>query len=80
MKKEDYLKLMEYNNQLEEQLKTLCNHLMKIKRYAARHQPKLWLSAGYSPDLPLTDDAQQGPMVTQLFGMVDNIRKTFRKG
>lgn len=78
MKREEYERLLERNQVLEEELKSLCNLIMKIKRHADRQVPRCWISAGYDPYKELTDEAQQGPLITELFEMVEQCRKQVR--
>lgn len=65
------------NANLEIQLRDLCNLIMKIKRQADKKG--MWISAGVNPYVPLTDESQQGPLVTSLYEKVEEIRKVVRK-
>lgn len=76
MKKEEAERLTERVRVLEEDLRGLCNHIMKMRRQAEKSGN--WVSMGCDPYQPLTDEAQQGPLVTQLYGMVDEARKKIR--
>lgn len=79
MKKVEYQSLLDRKNELEDHLRRITNYLVKMRRFGTRHTPKLWLSLGYIADKPLTDEAQQGPIVTELYELVENARKIVKK-
>lgn len=77
MKKDNEEVLKERIKVLEKELRDLCNLIMKIKRTADKKG--MWISAGVNPYAELTEEAQQGPMITELYTRVDNIRNYIRK-
>jgi hypothetical protein len=60
------------NDELTKEMRTLLNHIMLINRKCKENG--LWLSAGHDPYKPLTDEEQQGPLVTKLFELTKNLR------
>lgn len=68
------------NNDTEEMIKevrTLLNHIMLINRKCKDNG--LWLMAGYDPYKDLTDEEQQGPLVSKLFDLTKNLRQLLNK-
>lgn len=62
--------------ELETDVKALLNQIKKVRRKLARE--KLWLSAGYDPYKDPTDEGQQGPLVTELFRIVDALQEKLK--
>lgn len=65
------------NDDILNEVRTLLNHIMLINRKCK--EKNLWLGASFDPYKPLTDEAQQGPLVTKLFEMTKNIRQRLNK-
>jgi hypothetical protein len=57
-------------------LKALTAHITKIRKTCK--SKGLWFSASFDALRPPTDEAQQGPMVTKLFELVDDNKKFLR--
>ena len=54
------------------EIRTLLNHISLISRKCKENN--VYLSAGIDPYKPLTDEEQQGPLVTKLFELTKNLR------
>lgn len=65
------------DDEILKQARVLINHIMLIKRKCKEHN--LWLQAGHDPYKPLTDEEQQGPLVTKLFDLTANLRQRINK-
>jgi len=57
-------------------LKILTLQINKIRKKCKTNG--LWLSASFDALMPATDEAQQGPMITKLFEIVDDNKKYLR--
>ena len=77
MKKREYDELKERFDIVEQHLKDICNWAVKMKRSAERKGH--WFSSGIDPYRPLTEEDQQGPLVTEFFVKIEEARKHLKK-
>lgn len=60
------------NDPLIKEVRALLNHITLIGRKC--QDSGVWLSGGVDPYKLLTDEDQQGPLVTKLFDMTQKLR------
>lgn len=65
------------NDPLIKEVRALLNHITLIGRKCK--DSGVWLSAGIDPYKDLTAEAQQGPLVTKLFEMTQNLRQQLNR-
>lgn len=68
---------MKKNDDFIKEFRVLLNHIMLIQRKCRENN--MWLSAGCDPYKPLTDEEQQGPLVTKMFEMTKKLRQRLNK-
>lgn len=68
-----YIKFKTKYESLEKDIVRLLNQIKKIKRKLARE--KLWLGAVYDPYRLATDAEQQGPLITEMFEIIDILKE-----
>jgi len=65
------------NDDITKQTRNLLNLIMLIQRKCRENN--LWLGAGCDPYKEMTDEDQQGPLVTKMYAMVKELRKNLNK-
>lgn len=65
------------NDPLIKEVRALLNHITLIGRKC--QDSGVWLSAGIDPYKELTAEDQQGPLVTKLFEMAQNLRQQLNR-
>jgi hypothetical protein len=69
-----FLKLV--HEDLRKESRSLVNYILRIRKKCENEH--LWLMASRDPYKELTNEQQQGPLITKMFEMVQNVKRKIK--